>query len=154
MNKYSLMLTRQMHLNLALCAVSSIILTGCKPITSVDISGVYIRSANGVVDTLTLATNGFSQQTVTFTNGGQWTKDRTWKFSGEVVKFDEFYEAFDFAPPHDGVKIVVVIPPQPAATMVLWVKNGKLLRNPEEPIWIKRPITQKFQWPTSGRFGD
>ena len=155
MKKYLFTLRKPFCLGFGLCTAILFFLSGCKPITSMDISGVYIRAANGVVDTLILATNGSSQQTITFTNGGQWTKNSSWKFSGEVVTFDEFYEAFEIDPSKTGnIVPILVIPPHPYSTDVLWVEQGKLLKNPEEPIWINRPIAPRYQWPTSGRFGD
>ena len=119
-----------------LCSAIAIVLAGCKPVTSWDISGVYTRSSNGVVDTIVLATNGTFQQTITYTNGVRWAKSGSWVFDFEVVKFDGFYSAFDVDPFKHTV--FIVIPPKPYSNETLWVKRGTLLKDSEQPIWIKQ----------------
>jgi hypothetical protein len=108
--------------------------TGCKRVTSNDVSGVYTRASNGIVDTVLLATNGTFQQTITFTNGGQRGKTGSWNFAGETVEFDTFYEAFEV--PDFKYSAEAVIPPKPYAMQVLWVEKGRLLKNPEDLPWI------------------
>ena len=114
----------------------AVLLEGCKRITSADISGIYRRSNDGVIDTVVLETNGTFQQTITSASGGPWIKSGSWKFGGQVVEFSEFYEAFTY----DTVKrhAVIVIPPESGASEVLWVEEGKLLKNSVEPIWLKQ----------------
>src|SRR5438045_4073415 len=111
MKAYPFRLANWQGFTFALFSAFGIVLAGCKPITSVDISGVYARSSNGVIDTIVLATNGTFHQTITYTNGGQWTNSGSWAFDYDVVKFDVFYSAFDVDPfKHSAF---IVIPPKP-----------------------------------------
>ena len=143
-----LRLSIQLHIKIVALIISAALLAGCNRITSVDISGVYSRSGDGVVDTLTLATNGTFQQKITFTGGGVWTNNGSWTFSGQVVTFDQIYEAFEIKPDPSKVYAGPVIPPRPAADEVLWVEKGRLLKNSVEPIWLKQ------QTKSSIRFAD
>lgn len=113
-----------------------VMVIGCKRVTSNDISGVYSRASNGVVDTLLLATNGTFQQTITATNGQQWSKTGSWVFAGETVEFDCFYSAFEV--PDFKYSPRIVIPPKNYAMMVVGVERGRLSRNPEDLPWIKQ----------------
>jgi len=132
--------SKRFWLGLALCAAVAVLSTGCKRITSLDISGVYVRARDGVVDQVILAPNGSFQQTITFTNGGPWTTSGSWKFHGEVVELDAFYDAFDIGHSHNEVDGVAVIPPHFfASACFLEVQEGKLVESSVEPIWIKQP---------------
>ncbi|MEO6035080.1 MAG: hypothetical protein ABIQ35_07490 [Verrucomicrobiota bacterium] len=121
---------------IALCAGIWILFSGCKPITKIDIAGAYTRSSNGIVDTLILAKNGTFQQTITFTNGAQWTKSGSWVFDYQIVTFDGFYSAFDVDPLKH--KVFVVIPPKPFSNEILWVEKDSLLKESEQPRWMKQ----------------
>ena len=120
-----------LYYTVTLLSTFGIMSTGCKRITSNDVSGAYIRSSNGVVDTVLLATNGTFQQTITFTNGEHWNKTGSWSFAGETVEFDTFYVAFDV--PAFKYSAEVVIPPKPYAMEVLWVEKGRLLKKSRRP---------------------
>jgi len=135
MKTYHFRPSDRLVLGFTLFAIVGILLAGCKPPTDMNIAGVYIRSSDGVVDTMSLATNGYFEQTITFTNGGPWFKSGTWKFSGEVVELDTFYSVFDVDP----LKHIafVVVPPK-SRSEVLWVGKGKLIKDSEQPIWFKQ----------------
>jgi hypothetical protein len=120
----------------ALSIACGIIFAACKPVTSIDVSGIYTRATNGVVDTISLATNGTFKQTITFTNGQQWSETGSWNFGGQTVEFDKFYSAFQV--PDFKYNAAVVIPPKPLAMQVLWVERGRLLKSHEEPVWVKQ----------------
>jgi hypothetical protein len=123
-------------LTVTLFAAFAVTFSGCKRVTSNDVSGEYIRSSNGVVDTVLLATNRTFQQIITFTNGQQWSKTGSWNFAGETVEFDTFYLAFDLPDFKDTPE--AVIPPKSGSMAVLWVEKGRLLRNQEDLPWIKQ----------------
>ena len=137
MRAYHFRWSKWLRLFLALCGCIAILIEVCRPITSRDISGVYIRSSQGVVDTIILATNGSFQQTITYKNEGPWTKNGSWIFDYDVVRFDTFYSAFNF----DSVKpeVLITIPPEPFSMEVLSVEKGKLIKNSIFPIWFKQP---------------
>ncbi|WP_150107385.1 hypothetical protein [Pedosphaera parvula] len=140
MKRYLSSQSKRFWLGLALCAAVVVLSTGCNRITSLDISGVYVRARDGVVDKIILAANGSFQQTITFTNGGPWTTSGSWKFNGATVELDTFYDTFDIGRYNNKMDAVAVIPPQFfASACFLEVQEGKLLRNSVEPIWIKQP---------------
>jgi hypothetical protein len=141
MKTYPFEISKPLWRAVTLIAVLGMIFTGCKRVTSNDISGVYTRGSNGVVDTILLATNGTFQQTITFTNGQQWSKTGSWIFAGETVEFDTFYSAFEV--PDFKYSANIVIPPKSYAMQVLWVEKGRLLKNPEDLAWIKRESGRK-----------
>ena len=141
MKQYLFKLSKQINSHFIAFAILTILLGGCGRITSADVSGIYRRSRDGVVDTIILAPSGTFQQTITFTNGEMWTNSGSWKFSGQVVEFDKFYEAFEIDPDPNKVDAVMVIPPKLGANEVLWVENGRLLKNSVQPIWSKQQAT-------------
>ena len=112
-----------------------VMLTACRPPTSTDVSGIYIRSSQGVSDTLRLNADMTFEQTITFTNGGHWSLNGGWVMDGELVKFSGFLEAFDV----DSLlhKAHTVIPPKSFANGILSVEKGRLVRESEQPAWIK-----------------
>ena len=138
MKKYLFRLAKRLSWYFVVSAATGVLLVSCKRITSADVSGVYIRSSNGVVDTLILVTNGTFQQTITF-DGASWKGSGSWKFSGEIVEFDKFYSAFEIGPDPNKINAVVVIPPKLGTMEFLWVEEGKLLKNSIQPIWFKQP---------------
>jgi len=124
-----------LYASLLVCAFGGVFI-GCKRITSNDVSGVYIRSSNGVADTILLATNGIFHQTITFTNGQQWSKTGSWSFAGEIVEFDTFYLAFDV--PDFKYSPEMVIPPKALSMEELWVEKGRLSKRPDDLPWLKQ----------------
>jgi hypothetical protein len=102
-----------------------------------EISGVYVYSQDGVVDTIVLNTNGTFDQTITTTNAGPWILHGSWKLNPETVDFDPFYEAFDINRANGADK---VIPPRKFSTSFLWIQKGRLQMDVSEtfPVWKKQ----------------
>jgi hypothetical protein len=117
-----------------LAASSALVFLGCDPatITRTDVSGVYSRQKDGVIDTLVLNTNGDFQQTITYTNGGKWTRSGSWEISNQVVNLGASYSAFDFE--HK----TIVIPPKAFSMQTLLIEKDSLVVNRYEPIWFKK----------------
>jgi len=136
MNLFRFKASKLLRIALAGGAVIAIFCIFCRPASSTDISGVYIRSRDGVVDTLILATNGTFQQTITYGNESPWTKNGLWTLNYQVVQFNTFYEAFDFEAAKGTFKL---IPPESYAMETLWVERGKLVKDQVFPIWFKQP---------------
>ncbi len=136
MKIFSFNRSRCPRLATSVCMGLIILFSGCKPVTTKDISGVYIRSSGGVLDKLVLNENGIFQQTISFTNGDQWSKNGSWLFEREIVKFDGFLSAFDVHPFEH--RAFAVIPPKALFDQILWVEKGVLLKDSEQPIWVKQ----------------
>ena len=103
-----------------------------------DVGGTYICSADGVVDTLVLDTNGYSLQIITFTNGGKWIMHSAWTRYTETVQIYHFYHSFDFDPTNNGFRRV--IPPQEGSEPLLWIQGNQLSLEEGStlPRWTKQ----------------
>ncbi|HLX68016.1 MAG TPA: hypothetical protein VKV04_00170 [Verrucomicrobiae bacterium] len=126
-----------LFLALAFCVGTGIIPDGCGPITKEEVSGVYVCSKDGVIDTIVLNTNGTFDQTITTTNAGPWSLRGSWKLNPETVDFEPFYEAFEIERANGADK---VIPPQKFSTSFLWIQKGTLQMDVSDifPIWRKQ----------------
>jgi len=111
--------------------------TGCSRVTKDEISGVYICSKDGVVDTIELNTNGSFTQKITFGNEEPWTIHGFWTLNTETVELDRFYLSFDLG---NHLKVIRIIPPHEYSMGVLWIERGQLKRELGEtlPFWIKQ----------------
>jgi hypothetical protein len=138
MKRYPFSTFEHLRLYIVLFAIPVVMSGGCKRVTSADVCGIYRRSGNGVVDTIILSKTGDFQQTISYTNGGIWTNNGSWKFSVQVVEFDKLYEAFEIDPDPNKIGAVVVFPPRLATTEVLWVEKGRLVKNSVQPFWFKQ----------------
>ena len=109
-----------------------LLMSGCGRITVSDVCGTYRRQVAGIVDTLTLSTNGYFKQTITHTNGGAWLVEGSWSLkSQEGAQFNELLDCYDLE--HGSIRI----PPRSVLLITLWVERGRLAANQEEPKWIK-----------------
>jgi hypothetical protein len=137
MKTFPFRVSKWLWFGIPICLGIGILCACCKPLIRNDISGVYIRSYDGVVDTIVLNANGTFQQTITYKKEGPWIKSGSWELDWQVVHFDYLYYAFDY----DSVKHkpFIVIPPEQFATATLWVEKDKLLKDPIFPIWFKQP---------------
>lgn len=114
-----------------------IVSVGCNPITKEEISGVYVCSQDGVVDTIVLNKSGTFDQTITFSNTGRRTLHGRWTLYSETVTFDSLYESFEINRANGAD---VVIPPQIVSGGFLWIQKGRLQMDVSEvfPVWKKQ----------------
>jgi hypothetical protein len=90
MKTFPFRVSKWLWLDIPLCLGIGIFYLCCKPLTSKEISGVYVCSYNGVIDTVILNANGTFQQTITYKEEGPWIRSGSWKLDWQVVHFSCF----------------------------------------------------------------
>jgi hypothetical protein len=122
---------------------------GCRPITKEEVSGVYVCSQDGVVDTIVLSTNGTFDQTIITTNAGPWVMHGSWTLNSETVGFEPFYESFDIKRANGADK---VIPPRKFSWSFLWIQKNRLQLDVSDifPVWEKHATNSQSLTNASG----
>jgi len=120
------------HFLLPSAALLMLLSPGCKPASKSDVAGVYLRAGSGISDTLILKIDGTFKQTVTYTNGNNWSRDGSWEVKWQVAQLDDWYEAFDFEHKR------LILPPTLGGCNLL-IERGRLVKSEYEPKYIKKP---------------